>query len=169
MTSFGVHDERSFVEALKACDPKMRNLAWRLVQHDTDDVLQEAYLKAHRKLNSFSGDADAFVAWLYRITYNTCIDHLRSLKRDKRLIDSVLVEPELDRSVANAVVTREIVREAIKQIRPEWAAAVVLVDLEGMSYELAADALGMRVGTVSTHVNRGRSRLRQLLYQERTQ
>jgi len=164
-SSFDVHDDRAFVALLRDCDPKMRTLAWRLLRDETgtDDALQDAYLKAHRTRRSFVGSSDDFVAWLYRITYNTCLDHLRARKRRRTLDTALQAIPTETTSIANTIVTRSAVRHAVGQLRPEWAAAVVLVDLEGLSYADAGEALGLPIGTVSTHVNRGRARLRELL------
>ena len=78
-------DRPAFDELLRRHDDRMRGLAYKLMadRHRMDDALQEAYLKAYRALPRFRPGSD-FGTWLYRITYNACIDELRKRKRSPR-------------------------------------------------------------------------------------
>ena len=77
-----------FVDLVRAHDPKLRRLATRMLvdRSRVDDVLQEAYVRAHRALPRFREDAD-LGTWLHRITYNCCIDELRSAGRRPRPVE----------------------------------------------------------------------------------
>src|SRR5690606_31795722 len=86
-------DRRAFEALLRRHDDKMRGLAYRLLadRHAMDDALQEAYVKAYRALPRFKAGSN-FGTWLYRITYNACIDALRKRKRTPVAADDT-VEP----------------------------------------------------------------------------
>lgn len=136
----------------------------------TDDVLQEAYYRAFRSRADFAGTADGLSAWLYRIVYNTCIDHLRATKRRIEISLDILhdgtnqtavQDPGVDES--DALVERDAIREAMATLTPEQSAAVVLIDLHELPYAEVAEILGISIGTLSSRVNRGRQALRKHL------
>lgn len=152
-----------------AHDRRLRGVVWRMVGGDaatTDDLLQDAYLKAFRSRADFSGDSDAFGAWLFRITYNCCLDHLKSAARRLQPVTDASLESASDMAVSpmsERVVERDLVRRALAELRPDEVAAVVLVDLEGVPYEEAAALLDLPLGTLSSRVRRARAKLRDYL------
>ena len=153
-----------------AHDRRLRGVVWRMVGGDsatTDDLLQDAYLKAFRSRADFSGDSDAFGAWLFRITYNCCLDHLKSAaRRLQPVADASLESAHVDVPVipmSDRVAERDLVRRALAELRPDEVAAVVLIDLEGVPYTEAADLLEIPVGTLSSRVQRARAKLREHL------
>ncbi len=93
-------DQRAFSLLLRHLDERMRALAWKMLgdRDRMDDALQEAYAKAWRSLASFRGDAD-FGTWLYRITYNACLDELRRDARRPRGGRPVAPAPACPRAV----------------------------------------------------------------------
>ena len=137
------------------------------------DALQDAFISAFRRADSFRGDAKV-TTWLHRIVVNACLDRIR--RRKVRAADP-LPEDE-DRAGELATVAAEDpaeVRErrvdvlnALKQINPDQRSALVLVDMEGYSIEEAADILGCAPGTVKSRCARGRARLLPLLGHWRT-
>lgn len=156
----------AFSDALRHHDPKLRRLVWRLVGDAdlTDDLLQESYLRAFQARATFSGTADGFGAWLYRITYNLCLDHLRATRRRPSMTSLDNAPHAAERvSVGEQVTTRGAIRSAVSSLSPEQAAAVVLIDLEELDYAQAAEILDVSVGTLSSRVNRGRAALRSAL------
>ena len=147
----------------------MRGLVYHLLgsRDATDDVLQDAYLKAFRAISSFRGDA-AFSTWLYRIVYTTCIDHVRSRQtaakhRADADVDSAALRATGGVDVAEMVVRRGELQTALAALSPDHYAAVILVDGEGYSYDEVADVLGISPGTVASRLSRARSSLRQSL------
>ena len=83
-------DRHAFTEVLRRHDDRLRGLAWKLLggdPHRMDDALQDAYVRAYRALPRFRQDAD-LGSWLYRITYNACIDELRRAKRRPEPVDT---------------------------------------------------------------------------------
>jgi RNA polymerase sigma-70 factor (ECF subfamily) len=160
-------DPDEFVRVVQGHDPRLRRLASRLLadRHRVDDVLQEAYVKAYRGRGTFDGGAD-LGTWLYRITYNCCIDELR---RDRRR-PVPAVDPH--EPVAHGsepgqrVAVRQAVQAALTTLPPDQRAAVLLVDGEDLDYEHAARVLGVPKGTVASRVARGRQALRAALSME---
>jgi len=154
-----------FMAMVRKHDPMLRALAWRLLGdvHLMDDAMQEASLKAFRSRGSFRGDA-AVGTWLYRITYNVCLDLLRARARRpvdplEAAADAVSTTPD----PADVATTRTDLAAALAALPAEQRIAVLLVDAEGMDYAAAAEVLGVAPGTVGSRVSRGRAALRTAL------
>lgn len=160
-------DRAAFDELLRRHDDRMRGLAYRLLadRHRMDDALQEAYLKAYRALDRFRAGSD-FGTWLYRITYNACIDELRRRKRAPLSAEEP-VEPTSSRPGPERVVSAaETVRAALAELPVDQRLTVVLVDGEGFDHKEAAEILGVAPGTVASRLHRARAALRRVLGEE---
>ena len=134
---------------------------------EAEDVAQEAFLKAYRALASFRGDS-AFYTWLYRIAINTAKNALVSNRRRPVDFDLDLQDPEqYDRHAKLKEVDtpegvlltdeiRAVVEEAMEQLPEDLRTAIVLRELEGLSYEEIAEAMDCPVGTVRSRIFRAR-------------
>jgi len=134
---------------------------------EAEDVAQEAFIKAYRALASFRGDS-AFYTWLYRIAINTAKNALVSQRRRPVDFDLDLQDPEqYDRHARlkesdtpeGVLLTEEIrtvVEEAMEQLPEDLRTAIVLRELEGLSYEEIAEAMDCPVGTVRSRIFRAR-------------
>lgn len=134
---------------------------------EAEDVAQEAFLKAYRALASFRGDS-AFYTWLYRIAINTAKNALVSQRRRPVDFDLDLQDPEqYDRQAKlkeadtpeGVLLTDEIravVEQAMEQLPEDLRTAIVLRELEGLSYEEIAEAMDCPVGTVRSRIFRAR-------------
>lgn len=150
-----------FVEAIRVHDPRLRRLVTRMLvdRSRVDDVLQEAYVRAHRALPGFRADAN-LGTWLHRIAYNCCIDELRSAARRPRPVEVVPDLPDGASGPGRQVAVRQAVRAALASLPEDQRAAVLLVDGSGMDFDSAAVALGVPRGTVASRVSRARRVLR---------
>ena len=134
---------------------------------EAEDVAQEAFIKAYRALASFRGDS-AFYTWLYRIAINTAKNALVSNRRRPVDFDLDLQDPEqYDRHARlkegdtpeGVLLTEEIrsvVEKAMEQLPEDLRTAIVLRELEGLSYEEIAEAMDCPVGTVRSRIFRAR-------------
>ncbi len=156
----GDHD--AFTTLLRRHDDQMRALAWSVLRDRSamDDVLQDAYLKAYRNLKRFRGES-RFSTWLHRIVYRTCLDHVRRRREVVGLGDGD--EPSAPGRPHDDVDERLALHRALATLDPETAAALVLVDRDGHSYEEAGHVLGIPAGTVASRLHRGRRALRAVL------
>lgn len=136
---------------------------------DAADATQDAFFSAYRALSLFHGGS--FSAWLLRIVVNTCHDARRKTGRRPTTSMDAIVEdlgeaPWSDEqapdpeSEALSGETRAAVNRALRGLPEEQRLAIVLVDLEGLSYEEAAEASSCAVGTIRSRLARGRVRLR---------
>jgi RNA polymerase sigma-70 factor, ECF subfamily len=137
---------------------------------DADDVAQESFVKAFRHLAGFDGRADLFT-WLYRITINTALNHLRSRKRIDRLVRSAEAGADGGPEPADAtqrtprewVEISDRLRQVIEQVcelSPVLRVTLVLATVEGLPYKKIAELLEVPEGTVAWRVNEARRQLR---------
>ena len=160
-------DQEAFAAVIRHYDRGLRSLAYRLLgdRDRMDDALQEAYLKAFRALPRFRGDSK-LGTWLYRITYNVCLDELERLSRAAHVSLADVPEPvETGPPADEALSDRDALAAALDALSPEDRAAVLLVDANGFDYQSAGEVLGVPAGTVASRLNRARAALRHSLSQ----
>lgn len=164
-------DRDAFSQVLRRHDDRLRALAYRLLggdRHRMDDALQEAYVRAYRALPRFRRDAD-LGSWLYRITYNACIDELRRTKRRPAPVDvaDAVWEPESAAPGPDRVVgASDAVVRALATLPEDQRTTVVLVDGEGFDNVTAARILGVAPGTVASRLSRARAAMRRAIGEE---
>ena len=162
-------DKRAYELLVLKYQRKLGRLLSRLVRDpaEVEDVTQEAFIKAYRALPSFRGDS-AFYTWLYRIAINTAKNALVSNRRRPVDFDLDLQDPEqYDRHARlkegdtpeGVLLTEEIrnvVERAMEQLPEDLRTAIILRELEGLSYEEIAEAMDCPVGTVRSRIFRAR-------------
>lgn len=141
-------------------------------REDAEDCAQEAMLKAFRAFDSFRGDS-SFSTWLYAIAVRACLDALRKRKETFSL-DLMCEEGwDVQDTAPDAYLRledkerRKVLKAAIALLPPDFRGPQVLVDLQGLSYQEAADVLGLPIGTVKSRVHRARQALYKSLSESR--
>ncbi len=164
-------DTRSFTDLVERHQDAVFGMALRFTRCRTDaeDMAQEAFLKAFRSLPGFRGEAK-FSTWLYRITYNLCVDWLRRKKRPGGASPAEDPGDATDRRVdleGGLILAdeRERVRRAVEELEEKYRGVVVLLYYQKMSYEQIGAVLGLPVKTVETRLYRARRMLREKLEQ----
>ncbi len=162
-------DREAFSALVAAHREAVYRAAWWILkdQDDALDATQEALLRAFRFLPRFDGRA-SFRTWARRIATNVALDRQARRKRDRAdaLPEEDLVGDPRDEAVGADLEREErrrLVREAIETLPPAQKAAVVLRDVEGLSYEEIAGALGIPRGTVMSRLFYGRATLKKRL------
>lgn len=175
----GRGDSIAFSELVNRHYPRAVRVAFGLLDSraDAEDVVQEAFARVHRRLASFQGNS-GFYTWLYRIVVNLSIDKLRHYKRqrwfgvaDERLLDQA---PPLWHGVDGrdprlSVERRELgerLQRALAQLPEIHRAVLLLRELEGMSYDEIARALGVKKGTVMSRLFHARRAMQRELSEE---
>jgi RNA polymerase sigma-70 factor, ECF subfamily len=153
-------DHGAFTELVGRHDRRLRTLAGRLLRSPerVDDALQEVYIKAFRTIGRFRGDANVGT-WLYRITYNTCMDELR--RRQPVLLDDAFDLPSIEPGPAERYATASEVAHMLGRLSPDLRATVVLVDGYGLDYADASRLLNVARGTMASRLHRARRHLRE--------
>jgi RNA polymerase sigma-70 factor (ECF subfamily) len=134
---------------------------------EAEDVLQEVFLHAHRKLGSFRGDS-SLGTWLYRLTVNHCLDVLRGRQtRMTRVTESLdderAAEPASAAPLVPTAVTRIDLERAIARLPEGCRAAFVLHDVQGFEHHEVGRLLGVSEGTSKSQVHKARMKLRGML------
>ena len=153
------------------------NLVCRLMNDPADapDILQEVFLKVFRNIGAFRGSS-SLKTWIYRIAVNEAYNHRRWFSRHQRQEVALGVEdgaPIYGENVTDPGrspyeqaadrETRALVEQALEKLNPKFRAAVVLRDIEDLSYEDIASVLDVSLGTVKSRILRGREALRRIL------
>ena len=127
-------------------------------REEAADALQDALLSAYRSASSYRGDARV-TTWLHRIVVNACLDRLRRQKARPTVPLPEDRDPADPRDVLSDRDTALDIEAALAALPDEQRAALVLVDVQGMPVEVAAQVLGVPTGTVKSRCSRGRARL----------
>jgi RNA polymerase sigma-70 factor (ECF subfamily) len=171
-------DERAYEQLIERFQNPVYNLAYRLLndQADASDVAQEVFLKIFRNVGNFRGDS-SLRTWVYRIAVNESHNRRRWLFRHRRGetgLDETFEDsdgrekPLMDSGETpfDFTVNREalvLLEEALADINPVFRAALVLREIEDMSYDEIAEILEVSIGTVKSRIVRGREALRRNL------
>jgi RNA polymerase sigma-70 factor (ECF subfamily) len=161
-------DLGAFEELYRTHAGRLYGVAFRMVGNaaDAEDLLQEIFLAAHRKLDSFRGES-ALGTWLYRLAVNLCLDYLRSRTgRAIQVTDPLDDEPamaEAGRGLAERTVSKMDLERALAQLPEGCRTAFILHDVEGLEHREVAEVMGIAEGTSKSQVHKARLRLRQLL------
>ncbi len=155
-------DVEAFNELMEAHEDRVFGICLRMLRNREAalDATQDTFLTVFRKADRYKATA-AFSTWLYRVTVNTCYDYLRKEKRKQadRLPETHdVADPRAEDAYASADVRPQI-DEALGSLSPEFRAAIVLVDLQGMSLEQASNTLDVPTGTVKSRLFRARKQL----------
>jgi len=175
-------DETAVVELAARYSTRIRQLALRHVKspEDADEVVQDVLLKVYQKIEAFRGDS-ALASWIYRITFNTAMSRLRSVRNDRtrsalqlapgggrELMSERVVRdiPDWSSLADDGVMRGELRRELMKalvELPAIYRVPVLLRDVHGLSTEEASAALQVKDQTLKSRLHRGRTILRNRL------
>ncbi|HBE78870.1 MAG TPA: RNA polymerase subunit sigma-70 [Firmicutes bacterium] len=167
-----------FEDLVKTYEKPLFQFAFRLCgnHYEAQDLLQEGFYRAYKAFNKFE-TGTAFDRWLYQIIHNLYIDHYRK-KKNRPLVASIdEPSPHLENEKPTEIAdwTNNPEQEAVRlelgqqiqnglaELPTEYRSAVILCDIQGLSYEEIAQILGCSIGTVRSRIHRGRKILRRVL------
>jgi RNA polymerase sigma-70 factor (ECF subfamily) len=147
---------------------KVFNVAYKFVgrHEEAEDLTQDIFLKIFKSLGTFDRRAN-FQTWLISVSRNLCIDHYRSVRQERQAIDHQVDPNELS-PVAHepgpiAALEQQdrvaLLREALASLPESLRTAVLMRDIQELTYQEIADQLGLPEGTVKSRINRGRTEL----------
>lgn len=167
-------DRDAFNELVDLYQNKIINIAYGMLsdREDALDASQEVFIKVYRSINTFNENS-SLSTWIYRIAANICKDYLRKRQRttktvsihaddedEKAKIQEIPDEAYTPEESAEHTELQIQIRKAIDSLGSDYKAVLVLCDIEGISYEKAAEILKCPVGTVKSRLNRARIALR---------
>ena len=159
----------SWEQIVEEHSARVYRLAYRLTGnvHDAEDLTQDVFIRVFRSLHTFR--PGTFEGWLHRITTNVFLDKMRRKQRirfDALSDESAARLPSREASPEQTFADTHFdddVQRALASLAPDFRAAVVLCDIEGLSYEEIAATLDIKLGTVRSRIHRGRAQLREAL------
>ena len=172
-------DRDAFRSLFERYNRRAYSLAFGVVRNPDDalDVVQDAFIKAHRHLDKFEGQA-SFYTWLYRIVMNLAIDHLRKHRRQKMvdfsdaavedggLGEESLIPRIIGGNPGRSLMDKEIrdrIATALDELSDNHRAVLVMRELEGLSYEEMAAAMGCSKGTIMSRLFHARRNMQKRL------
>ncbi|HWI43712.1 MAG TPA: RNA polymerase sigma factor SigE [Nocardioides sp.] len=156
-------------EIVEQHSDRVYRLAMRLTgnRHDAEDLTQEVFVRVFRSLHTYT--PGTFEGWLHRITTNLFLDQARRKQRirfdslsDERAARLASASAPPEAAYADRTFDDDVAA-ALASLAPDFRAAVVLCDVEGLSYEEIAEIMGAKLGTVRSRIHRGRAQLRAAL------
>src|SRR5579862_8117089 len=161
-------DQAAWEQIARGYRRKVFNTAYKFVgRHDqAEDLTQDIFLKIFRSLHTFDSRAN-FQTWLISVSRNLCIDHYRRVRKERETIDRDVDANELtpastEPSPMAPLEQRDrvaLLREALASLPETLRTAVLMRDIQEMSYQQIADTLRLPEGTVKSRINRGRTEL----------
>ncbi len=156
-------------EIVQQHSARVYRLAYRLTGnvHDAEDLTHDVFIRVFRSLDNYR--PGTFEGWLHRITTNLFLDRMRRKQRirfDALSDDAAARLPSRSVGPAQAYDDTHFdddVQRALDALAPDFRAAVVLCDIEGLTYEEISEVLGIKLGTVRSRIHRGRAQLREAL------
>jgi RNA polymerase sigma-70 factor, ECF subfamily len=162
-------DDTAFGELVDRHKNLVYGLIYRMIADRSvvDDLAQDVFLKVHRGLPYFRGEA-RLSTWIFRIVQNVCVQH-QSGRHTEVSLDSTREGSLPRREVGSSdtsfaeLETRDRLQKALARLPPNYRLLVAAHYLDGVQYEALAEALNIPLGTVKTHLYRAKRRLRELL------
>ncbi len=168
ITRFNRGEVSAFEELVRRYQDRIFNLCRYMVVDDDEarDAAQDAFIKACGALKSYRPQA-GFYTWLYRIAVNTCLDYRKRLRikpaEDEEIIENLPSSDPSPEQLCESRETGRLIQAALGKLHEKLRTAIVLRELEGLSYEEIADVLDTSVGTVKSRISRAREELRGIL------
>jgi RNA polymerase sigma-70 factor (ECF subfamily) len=161
-------DQSAWESIVRMYRRKVFNVAYKFVgRHDqAEDLTQDVFLKIFKSLNTFDRRAN-FQTWLISVSRNLCIDHYRSVRKERETMNRDVNPDDLAPVSTTASPYAQIeqrdrvtlLRQALDKLAPTLRTAVMLRDIQELTYQEIADALELPEGTVKSRINRGRTEL----------
>jgi RNA polymerase sigma-70 factor (ECF subfamily) len=172
-------EESAFEELVLKYQDRIYNLCRHMLGNssDAEDAAQDTFIKAHQKLNVFKPEASLYT-WLYRIAVNTCLDYKKrpffeSLFRksdegEEYITEAVSKEPTPEKLYESKQLGLAL-RKSLGKLSIKLRTAIILKEIEGLSYEEIAEVLDVSIGTVKSRISRAREELKALMKKFREQ
>jgi RNA polymerase sigma-70 factor (ECF subfamily) len=161
-------DQAAWEAIVRMYRRKVFNVAYKFVgRHDqAEDLTQDVFLKLYKSLDTFDRRAN-FQTWLISVSRNLCIDHYRAVRKERETINrdvdpSDFAPASPDTRVDTQLEQRDrvkLLRKALDKLAPTLRTAVMLRDIQELTYQEIADQLHLPEGTVKSRINRGRTEL----------
>ena len=161
-------DQAAWESIVRMYRRKVFNVAYKFVgRHDqAEDLTQDVFLKLYKSLDTFDRRAN-FQTWLISVSRNLCIDHYRAVRKERETINrdvdpSDFAPASADTRVDTQLEQRDrvkLLRKALDKLAPTLRTAVILRDIQELTYQEIADQLHLPEGTVKSRINRGRTEL----------
>lgn len=153
-------DSNAFESLILKYEGKIYNMCYYLLKNreDASDASQEVCIKIYKSINKFKGDSK-FSTWIYRITYNTCLDYIKKRKDELSYEEVLSTDSNIESKTEGIIEARELkfeLKRCILKLNNDFKTVIILRDIEGLSYQEIAEVLNIEVGTVKSRINRAR-------------
>jgi len=153
-------DSRAFGELIRLWDADLRGVAWAVCRSsiDTDDIMQKAYEKAFRSIDSFDGRS-SLKTWMWSISHRTALDHIRYEQRREHQPEASAAHLPTTANVADETVDRLELAAVMESLDPVTRSLLILTAGKGLTVDEAAVVTNLPRGTAAARIRRARARL----------
>jgi RNA polymerase sigma-70 factor (ECF subfamily) len=172
-------EDSAWEMVVKSYGKRIFNLSYRYVNRtdEAEDLTQDILIRVYQNLKSFRAEAGSFQNWILRVARNLIIDHYRQARRFSQTggsdeLETLNISDERTPNPEQKAQQREasrFLKDGLQTLSPELKEAIILRDLEGMTYQEIAELLNIPEGTVKSRINRGRIELARQLIKWRAQ
>lgn len=159
-------DINAFEQLIEDYQSMVYNISLKTLYNaeDAADAAQDALIKVYKNIGSFQGKSK-FSTWIYRITYNVCLDKIRKNKNQEyELIDNTVEDTApTPQSALMDTERAEVIQKAIYSLPHDQKTVIIMRDVNGLPYDEIAEILDCSLGTVKSRINRARLKLREIL------
>ena len=158
-------NEYAFARLVRLYQSPVRAFARRLSAGDAalaDDLSQETFIKAHRDIRNYAATG-MFVSWLYGILYRQFLDYIRKQSRRDKVMIEQYVHEDMDLDTELVLDLKHDLETAMQFLKYNERVAITLCFSEGLTHQEASEIMSIPVGTVKSHISRGREKLKKHL------
>lgn len=157
-------DLTAFENLISQYENSIYNLCFYVLKNREDalDASQEACIKVYKSISNFRGNSK-ISTWIYRITYNTCMDYIKKRKDNCISYEEAAVYEDSKNKVEaiyEKLELKKLVKKCILKLNEDYRTVIILRDINGLSYQEISEILGLEMGTVKSRISRARDALK---------
>lgn len=164
LEAFKKGDEEAFKELMEAYKKPLINLVYSFISNydEAEEIVQDVFVSFYIKRESFEGRSKIYT-WLYRVSFNRAVDHIRKKEREKRYRLKEYRNAQMQEAHDNDSINKIIIAESLSKLEDDFRIPLIMAEYENYSYTEISEKLDLPVNTVRTRIFRARKKLLEII------